>query len=111
VPRILIAEYDREIQSLVARIVRRLGHEPVLYERAVRDSIEPCAVLIVEPAVDAGAEAARWFGSRRPDAPVICISIDPATPCPGGNVLQWLEKPFSLEELEQAISSAVAATA
>lgn len=105
--RVLIAEYDREIRTLVVRVVRRLGHEPQIYNRPARDTAPEAALLIVDPAVDAGAEAERWFRARDPRAPVIATSIAPAEPGDGRQFVRWLEKPFALDELAQAIRHAV----
>jgi CheY-like chemotaxis protein len=106
VANILIIEPHPEVCDLLLRIVRRLGHEPVVHEPA-KQAVQ-VDVVLVEPAAEGGLEAAHAVKAGS-GAAVVCVSIYP----PSQDALSlepvaYLLKPFSLLELERALLAALA---
>jgi hypothetical protein len=103
---VLICEPHPEVRELLSRIVKRMGHEPVLDDAAV-SRVE---AIVVEPAHCPSIERALAFRAFAGDVPVICASID----LPNGGTrrlapVAHLVKPFALPDIEAAISRALAA--
>ena len=104
--RVLICEPHDDITALLELVVRRLGHEPVLYAEGSTDQIGVDAAVI-EPGDEAGLRIAESL--RRQGVPVLFTSIYPAD-----NELlalapaAYLVKPFPLYALERALQSALA---
>jgi DNA-binding response OmpR family regulator len=103
--RVLICEPHDDITALLELVVRRLGHEPVLYTGGPVEQIGVDAAVI-EPGEEAGVQLARSLRSR--DVPVLFTSIYP----PDNEVLAltpaaYLVKPFPLYALERALQSAL----
>jgi len=105
VARILIFEPHADISALLELVVRRLGHEPVVVDdtTAVENGFD---AAVIEPGDGSGLPLARRL--RESDTPVIFTSIFPADQqllalAP----VSYLVKPFSLFELERALSSAL----
>lgn len=101
--RILIIEPQPEIRELVERLAQRLGHE------AVTDEIGHIDAVIVEPEGGDGLARATRLRSAAPGLPMICASIAPPTPqtralSPHAHLI----KPFKLQDLSRALSSALA---
>jgi CheY-like chemotaxis protein len=105
VARILIFEPHDDITALLELVVRRLGHEPVLYSGGPLDAIGVDAA-VVEPGADDDLTVARFLRDR--GVPVLFTSIYPAD----DDVLAldpaaYLVKPFPLYALERALQSAL----
>jgi DNA-binding response OmpR family regulator len=103
--RVLICEPHDDITALLELVVRRIGHEPVLYTGGPLDRIDVEAAVI-EPGEDPGRELARALRSR--NVPVLFTSIYPAE----DDVLAlrptaYLVKPFPLYALERALRAAL----
>ena len=104
--RVLICEPHDDITALLELVVRRLGHEPVLYTGGAVEQIGVDAAVI-EPGEEVGLQLARCLRSR--NVPVLFTSIYPAD----DEVLAlapsaYLVKPFPLYALERALQSALA---
>lgn len=100
---VLILDPDPEIRALFARIVGRLGYQPLL---DYGDPEEPDVVL-VEPGDPGLLAGARALKTRRPELPVICASIHPAIA--GAHPIEsvtYLLKPFRAAALAQALAGA-----
>jgi DNA-binding response OmpR family regulator len=106
VARILIIEPHADIRALLELVVRRLGHEPVLYGGGEIESIAIDAA-VVEPGEGEGLRLAQRIRAR--GIPVLFTSIFPA----GDEALglqphAYLVKPFPLYALENALAAALA---
>jgi hypothetical protein len=102
--RILIAEPDDDVQTMLELMVRRLGYEPVApSELGVRPMVD---AVLLEPGWPLAHAVLDRFGDRIP--PVICLSIYPpdARLAPVGTVA-YLLKPAPTEVLAAALSKAV----
>jgi hypothetical protein len=102
---VLICEPHDDISSLLELVVRRLGHEPVLY---VGGDVEVIAVevAVIEPGEPSGLHVARQLRGR--GVPVLFTSIYPADQAtlelePSA----YLVKPFPLYALERALEAAL----
>jgi CheY-like chemotaxis protein len=105
--RILICEPHADVRSLLASVVCRIGHEPVLSDGTREQALDVDAILL-EPGATGGLELATWARERRPQLPVVCASVFP--PSPEAEALRpdaYVLKPFPLHELEQALASAL----
>jgi CheY-like chemotaxis protein len=104
VARVLVCEPHPDVASLLAFVVRRLGHDPV----AFGDGGDDVDALIVEPG-DAATLAVAARARRRSRAlPILCVSIFP--PFEDAERLEpdaYLVKPFQLHELEEALETAL----
>jgi CheY-like chemotaxis protein len=100
--RILIAESDDDVRSLLELTVRRLGYEAV----TAHESSDVDAIL-VEPSSAVGRSVLRRFGTDAP--PVICHSIYPPEEAlvPATSVA-YLVKPASATQLAAALRIALA---
>jgi CheY-like chemotaxis protein len=103
--RILIVEPHPEVRELLARIVSRLGHDPVVHDPDANDGYE-VDIVLVEPVHWDGIEIAR-SAQRRTGARVVCVSISPPTEEALALSAVHLLKPFSLADLERALLSAL----
>ena len=101
--RIFILEPEPELRALLARVVARLGHEPIQHLEAASD------VVIVEPGDEKAYAGALAIHRRLPEVPIVCVSVYSEVPGdakaldPVAHVL----KPFRLAEVERAIETAV----
>jgi DNA-binding response OmpR family regulator len=106
--RVLISEPHPDCRALVELVVQRVGHDPVgPGELADGDDL---GLLILEPASAEGLAFAHQLRDRLEDLPIICTSVRP--PSAATETLQpaaYLVKPFRLRELEDALTSALAA--
>ena len=103
---ILILEPHPEVRDLLLRIVRRLGHEPIVMPDATVD-LPVADVVLLEPADGNALSVARAVREAHGSA-VVCVSIYP--PSEGALSLEpvsYLLKPFSLVELEDALVTAL----
>ena len=105
---VLIIEPHPEVRELLVRIVHRLGHVVLVDDgRPVTDWEQVDAVL-VEPAPEGSLEAIAPLVRER-GASLVCVSIYP----PSAEVtalapVAYLQKPFSLVDLERALVAALA---
>ncbi len=98
--RVLVAEPDSDIRTLLEEHLRRLGYDPV---RATPSGPPPPVdAVVMEPGVGEGHAVLRRFGDDTP--PVICLSIYPpeAGLAPPESVA-YLVKPSSRVELADAL--------
>ncbi len=103
--RILIFEPHDDIRSLLELVVRRLGHEAIVFDGSV-DETPDVDAAIVEPGEGVGMPIAQSLRARH--APVIFTSIFPAAPdVVALEPCAYLVKPFPLYELENALVRAV----
>jgi DNA-binding response OmpR family regulator len=103
--RVLIVDSSPEIRELIARVVARLGHEPVWLGWSPR-AIHPDADLaLVEPAFPETLAAAQRLREAQPGLPIVCLSIQPKFEAPVGALepVAYLMKPFALRELEDVL--------
>ncbi len=100
--RVLIAESDEDVRSLLELTVRRLG-----YEAVGADESTDVDAMLVEPASAVGRSVLRRFGADAP--PVICLSIYPREKAlePAASVA-YLVKPASSTQIAAALRVALA---
>jgi DNA-binding response OmpR family regulator len=109
VARILIVEPHADIRSLLEHVVRRLGHEAV-YTDGNGGPIPDVDAAVIEPGDFAGMRLARHV--RELGRPVVFTSIFPAErEALDLEPAAYFVKPFALQELENVLSAALAATA
>ena len=104
--RILIVEPHADIRSLLELVVRRLGHDAVVYDGGDPAPLRPDAAVI-EPGEGPGLALARRL--RDAGVPLLFTSIFPAD----HEALElepaaYLVKPFPLYALERALAAALA---
>jgi hypothetical protein len=100
-PRILIAEPNDDVRSLLELTVSRLGYEPLT---AWHEDVE---AIILEPGYPVGRSIVRELGVGSP--PVICLSIYPREQGlePSASVA-YLVKPASTQDIADALRSVFA---
>jgi DNA-binding response OmpR family regulator len=109
VARILIVEPHADIRSLLEHVVRRLGHEPV-YHDGNGGGTPFVDVAVIEPGDHRGMPVARDLRNR--GCPVVFTSIFPAEQeALDLGPAAYFVKPFALQELEGALSAALATPA
>jgi CheY-like chemotaxis protein len=98
--RILIAEPNADVRSLLEVLVRKLGFEPV--------EAAPADAVLLEPGCEQARATLAGLGDDTP--PVVCLSIYPREEglAPPGSVA-YLLKPASRAELGAALRGAFAA--
>jgi DNA-binding NtrC family response regulator len=103
-----------EVRKLLERMVRELGHEPILARVPAPDTFHGIDVYIVE--IDAegslGQVLAQAASQREPSLPIVGIG-DARPPAQELALLEielaaWLTKPFTLAQLREAIERALA---
>jgi hypothetical protein len=102
IPRVLIAEPNDDVRTLLELTVQRLGYEAVrLQDRTGRGDVD---AMLLEPACAIGRSALRRFGDDAP--PVICLSIYPREEGlePSASVA-YLVKPASTAAIGDALRS------
>jgi DNA-binding NtrC family response regulator len=107
--RIFISESHEDVRRLLERMVARLGHEPVLVRAPTPAQLRSADVLLVEPAAPAGTALTRAAHVANPTLPIICASVTAAPSEPGVVFSASLVKPFTLEQLADAIERAQSA--
>jgi DNA-binding NtrC family response regulator len=109
--QILISEPDDHVRRLLARMVARLGHEPVTIMVPTPQHLTSTDVFVVEPAAPVGAVFAQAASIADPSLPLICVSVSissaPALTELGVVFVASLVKPFTLEQLGAAIERAL----
>jgi DNA-binding response OmpR family regulator len=101
--RVLICEPHDDIRALLGLVIRRLGHEPVVYRGEELELIS-VDVAVIEPGEPVGLELARHL--RRRAVPVLFTSIYPADDeTLALEPAAYLVKPFPLYALERALKA------
>jgi len=104
--QILISESHEDVRRLLARMLTRLGHEPIVVTVPAPELLLSADVLVVEPAAPIGAVLTQAAGLVNPALPMICASVasPPAELAELGIVFAAsLVKPFTAEQLAAAI--------
>jgi CheY-like chemotaxis protein len=105
---VLILEPQPEIRDLVGLVARRLGHEVLTQVPTPTRSLD---VVVVEPESFGGFLAAQVLRERFPDLPIICASIAPPSAKTAElRPLAYLQKPFTLGELQRELARALPAS-
>src|SRR5262249_8263091 len=111
VPHVLIADDDRSVREALIACIKSLGLEPQGVDSgdAGVAFLDACDLLISDvrmPGMDGMAllaEARR----RRPDLPVIMLTghatVDLAVQAMRAGAANFIEKPFEIDDLEQAV--------
>lgn len=109
--KILIVEPSELVRGMLERAVQRLGHEPVNFESSSWECLAEADLVIVEPAAPAGAALAQAVSIAVPAPPLIAASIG-APPVEleelGAVFVARLVKPYTFEQLREAIDAALA---
>jgi CheY-like chemotaxis protein len=110
--RILVAEPAPEVRRLVAHVVSRLGHEPVVLGEGGEHDPGEIDAAVLEPVFRTGLAAVLAIRGHDPELPVVCVSIHPRTTLVAAlEPVAFILKPFRLAEIEEAVRAAVAARA
>jgi CheY-like chemotaxis protein len=108
--RILIAEPVAETRELMARLVERLGHEPV-WPDDPPERVAGADVALLDPVGPAGEGALRILRTQTPDTRLVISSIEPPSPASRAlGAAAHLLKPFGLADLRRALESALPPT-
>ncbi len=107
VKKVLVVEPHPEVRELLVRIVRRLGHEVMVDDGRPAGDWPGVDAVLLEPALEGSVEAVATI-VRDDGAALVCVSIYP----PSDDALAlgpvaYLQKPFSLVELERALVAAL----
>jgi|GEM_PF-477021 len=108
--QILISESHRDVRRLLERMLTRMGHEPVAVRTPDTEYLTSADVVIVEPVEPVGALLAQAASIARPSLPLICVSVSgPAAELAELGVIfnACLIKPFTTEQLQEAIDQAL----
>jgi CheY-like chemotaxis protein len=109
VARVLIAEPSADVRALLARAVRRVGHEVLELDPRAPEPAPDADVLLLEPACANGLAAARALRARSPGLPIVICSIFPPRPdLLHLGAIAHVVKPFDRQVLEQALQDAAA---
>jgi DNA-binding NtrC family response regulator len=109
VARFLILEPSREVRELFGYVVSRLGHEALLWDGAGEGELDDVDAVLLEPAYARGRELVSRLRTHRPELPVVCASVYMPTSELKASIrpVEYLEKPFSLVDLELALERAL----
>lgn len=102
--RVAIGEPFGEVRELLVRVVEGAGWEAVVDPRCA-DEVD---ALLIEPGDATAFELALRVRARRPEMPLVCVSIYP--PGPETEPLSpsaYLLKPFSVGELQRVLARAL----
>jgi len=101
--RILVAEPDPDVRTLIEIAVRRAGHDTT--PRSARDGVD---AIVMEPGCAAARSLLGRFGEAAP--PVVCVSIYPpeAGYAPPTTVA-YVMKPSSPARLARTLADVLAA--
>ncbi len=104
---ILLSEADPDVRRLLVVLLARIGHAAIVLGGGT-EVPPPADLLLLEPASQPYLEQALIARELDPSLPIVCVSVLPAearflTLGP----LAYLEKPFTLEELDAAIEAAL----
>jgi CheY-like chemotaxis protein len=108
--RILVIEPDGDIRRLLGLQLRRLGHEAVVGEFDGLTEETQFDVALIEPAQPHTARCARLLAVRRPELPLVFVSLrEPVAETAALRPVAHLVKPVRLSELERALALALRA--
>lgn len=101
----MISEPHPDVRLLLERMVTRMGDRPILPDRPTPAQLRSLDVLLVEPAAPAGAILAQLARAASPSLAIVCESVTAPSPELAQLVdfAAVLVKPFTLEQLEQAM--------
>ena len=106
--RIFVAEPAPEVRRLVAHVVSRLGHEPIVFGDGGEHDRRDIDAAVLEPVFSVGLAAVLSIRARNPELPIVCASIHPRTPLVSAlGPVAFVSKPFRLAELKEALHAAV----
>jgi DNA-binding response OmpR family regulator len=100
---ILVSEADPDVRRLLVLVIERLGHEAIVLDRD--GAIPPRAdLLLLEPSSAACIDQARRARERSPELPIVAMSaLPPEAAFVRRGPLEYLEKPFTIDELVAAL--------
>lgn len=108
--KILVSEADPDVRRLLAVLVRRLGHDPVVLDAGV-EAPPRGDLLLLEPTSGRCLAQAQAVRADSPEVPVICMS---ALTEDGRFLLSgpigYLPKPFTVEQMRERIVETLAAS-
>src|SRR5262252_8746831 len=119
VPRVLVADDDRAVREALMACIRSLGLEPegVSSGDEALPLLDRCDLMISDirmPGMD-GMVLLGEARKRRPELPVIMLTghgtVDLAVQAMRLGAANFIEKPFEIDDLEQAVRSALDASA
>ena len=103
--RILLTDPDPSYRSLLAAVVRGLGHEAV---HTWAEGSAPVDLVVLEPAAPEGIRMGLALRSLYPRLPIVCVSSrDAIAAALALEPAAYLVKPVSLAELEAALTAAL----
>jgi DNA-binding NtrC family response regulator len=105
---VLVLEPDPEVRELIRLVVNRLGLDAVTEVPTPSVSID---IVVLEPESFRAFLTAQVLRERFPAVPIVCASIAP--PGPKTSELRpfaYVQKPFVLDELQQALRRALSAS-
>jgi len=106
VATILIVDPDPATRSLLELLILRLGHRPI-GQRELSEGEEP-DLMLLEPVSRLGLRLAHRLRRRRPQLPVLCVSIEPPSrETRELGVIGHVMKPFRRSQLERALETAL----
>ena len=104
---VLVIEPHPEVRELLVRIVRRLGHDVVIDDGRHAAEWGHLDAVVIEPAPEGTIEAIAPL-VREGGAALVCVSIyPPSEQTRALNPVAYLQKPFSLVDLERALVAAL----
>jgi hypothetical protein len=104
---VLIIEPHPEVRELLVRIVHRLGHVPLIDDGRPVARWEDVDAVLVEPALEGSLELIVPL-VREQGAALVCVSIyPPSAEAAALEPVAYLQKPFSLVDLERALVAAL----
>ena len=105
---IAIGEPYGEVRELLVHVVEGAGWEAVVDA----DGAAHADAFLFEPGDPGSLALARRLREERPELPLVCVSIYPAGPETSAlRPSAYLVKPFSVVELQRALSAALAGQA
>lgn len=121
-PRILIADDNREIRDLIARVLRQDGYAIEAVEdgekaiEKIRKSAFDAILLDFMMPLASGFDVIRWIEQNRPDVATGCVIIITAgmrelKNFDASTVYAAIAKPFDIGELREVVRACVAQTA
>jgi hypothetical protein len=104
---VLVLEPDPEVRELIRLVATRLGIEAVTEVPTPAVSVD---AVVLEPESFRSLLTAQVLRERFPALPIICASIAPPGPkLEELSPVAYLQKPFLLHELQQALTRALSA--
>ena len=102
---ILICEADPDVRRLLTVLMERLGHEAITLDRHV-EAPPRGDLLLLEPLAPWCVEQARLVRMFFPEIPIVCMGqIPDGTGFLDSGVVALLEKPFTVDALETAVTA------